>query len=133
MPYRILVADDDDGFRFPVVNLFRDYGYEVLEAVDRNGVMEEAPKCDIWFVDVRLPTGQQEGILAVYDLVKSRKQVPRYPVIFISVLEASFAAGNLRKLDDLQVRYEWIQKPCELELLLEHVRDILSEESPDAE
>ena len=129
MPYKILIADDDAGYRYPLRHLFEDFTYEVCEAADYDGVIERAPECDIWIIDVRLPTRKQEGILAVHELARNRNNPPRHPVIFISVLGQSFCTDNLLKLEKLGVQYVWIEKPFELELLLTQVNRLIREAS----
>lgn len=123
MGIRILVADDDAGYRFPIKNLFEDYAYEVLEATNRQDVVNMGVGADVWIIDVRLPTGEMEGILAVRDLVEQGIQPP-HPVIFISVNPESLAEEKLAALKG-KVRYEWVEKPFELEFLLAKVEGFL--------
>ena len=125
MTTRILVADDDAGYLFPIRNLFEDYGYEVLEATDRAQVVGHGRNADVWIIDVRLPTGEMEGILAVQELVEQGIR-PRHPVVFISVIPASFAAEKLAPLNG-KVDYEWVEKPFELEFLLVKIQGFLQE------
>ena len=120
----ILIADDDAGYRYPIGVLFEDAGYEVAEADCQEQVVAKAVSCDIWIIDVRLPTRKMEGILAVQELVK-RDIPPKYPVIFISVLRESYAEAELAKLREAEVAYQWLEKPFDLELLEHTVADLL--------
>ncbi len=60
MSTTILVADDDDGYRFPIVSLLEDHGFTVLEATNEEDVIRHAPNAQLWIVDVRLPSGANE-------------------------------------------------------------------------
>jgi CheY-like chemotaxis protein len=121
-PLTVLVADDDDSIRFPIVSILEDYGYQVLEAITESDLIDQAPKAAVWIVDVRLPSRAYEGLLGVAQLVKSGT-MPRFPVLFISVDAASYADAELNALRDLGVQFEWLEKPFELELLLEKLKD----------
>jgi DNA-binding response OmpR family regulator len=123
MSTTILVADDDDGYRFPIVSLLEDHGFTVLEATNEDDVVRHARMAKIWVIDVRLPSGANEGIRAVTRLAAEQIRSD-YPVIFISVLPESLAP-EVRELRERSVGYEWIEKPFELELLLSRVMALL--------
>ena len=122
MALKILVADDDDGYRYPIVNMFQDFGYEVLEASTQIEVESLGPQTDVWVLDVRMPTAEMEGIIAVHNLVSEKNVRPRCSVIFMSVLPESVASTKLKALKDASVDYLWIEKPFELEFLLQKVQ-----------
>ena len=123
----VLIADDDAGFRFPLVNLFEDFGFKTLQAVSKEEVLKHAGKADIWIIDVRLPTSKNEGILAVQELA-SKGNRPPYSVIFISVNPKSLVRTELDALAKVSVDdYMYIEKPFELELLLRIVNALLEE------
>jgi len=42
MSCKVLLADDDDGYRFPFQALLEDYGYTVLQANSKEDVLREA-------------------------------------------------------------------------------------------
>jgi CheY-like chemotaxis protein len=122
----VLIADDDAGFRYPISSLFKDYGFHVMEASGLDGTVEAAKKADIWIIDVRLPSGVMEGIQAVKQLAQN-EILPKYPVIFISVLPASYAENELSALKNHKpypINYMWFEKAFPLELLLDTVREI---------
>jgi len=73
-----------------IVNLLEDYSFEVVEAKSREEVLESAKASALWIIDVRLPSSNMEGILAVHELAR-RGTVSAYPVIFVSVLPEDFA------------------------------------------
>lgn len=116
----VLVADDDDGYRYPLVNALEDAGFRVTEASDKCQVAKRAKHAGIWIVDVRLPN-EREGIAAVVELVR-RGVLPRAPIFFLSVLPESFAQAELTALAAFGVSYEWIEKPIELDELVKFVR-----------
>jgi DNA-binding response OmpR family regulator len=120
MATTILIADDDAGYRFPLVNLFKDYDYEVLEAETKDEVLCLAKRADFWIVDARLPTSAMEGIQAVQKLVEEDVR-PKFPIIFMSVTPESFVRDMLKVIVEKGIHYEWIEKPFELELLIERI------------
>lgn len=117
----VLVADDDAGYRYPIAMLLQDEGFKVTMVESRDALVEAAPAADIWIVDVRLPTNEQEGIQAVRQLVENGVRSVA-PVIFISVTPESFADEQLGWLRHHGVDYEWLEKPFEPSLLIERVR-----------
>ncbi|MCP4676335.1 MAG: response regulator [Deltaproteobacteria bacterium] len=121
---KILVADDDDGYRVPIVNILQDFGYAVAEATDKAGVLKHATEIDTLVVDVRLPSQEMEGIAAVRELAQPGK---RYTVVFISVLPQDLAKDKLKELEDLNIRYSWLVKPFELQRLLEVIEEMMSD------
>ena len=60
-------------------------------------VKAHAPNADVWIVDVRLPTGALEGIVAVRELA-AEGIISIYPVFFISVMPQSLAQDKLDSL-----------------------------------
>ena len=123
MATKILIADDDAGYRYPLVKMFREYGYDTIEASDDNGIIKNAKSEYIWIIDVRLPTEGNEGIRAVHQLAQNNIR-SNYSVIFISVnLESD---PQMRKqLDALEkegIDFKYIEKFSELELLLREVQ-----------
>ena len=120
----ILIADDDHGYRGPLVEMFEDFGFTVHEAIDKAEVREKAPRSEVWIVDVRLPTAQQEGIEIVQELVENGIK-PKYPVIFIAALPMIFQ-DTQNKLLKLEFEYEWKEKPFELEDVLRTVQKFLA-------
>jgi DNA-binding response OmpR family regulator len=119
--HTVLVADDDEGYRFPISSMLRDFGYNVCEADDVNGLREHASNADIWVVDVRLPE-RLEGIDAV-ETLRTEGMKPKFGVIFISVLSESDCGAHLKYLP--RVEYRWIEKPFELEYLLNTINNMI--------
>ena len=120
----VLIADDDAGFRVPLQNLFEDFGYDVRAVADKQGVLEMAPRSDVWIVDVRLPTSAYEGIAAIQELA-DRQVISRYPVVFISVQPEELCRESLQSLADRGISFQWIEKPFELEHLLRITESLL--------
>jgi DNA-binding response OmpR family regulator len=118
---RVLIADDDDGYRFPLKNLLDDYEYEVLEARNKEELIRQAQGADVWVIDARLPTEEMEGIEAVRELGE-RGTIPRHPVLFISVMPEDNVKVKLDSLKGKGIPYEWVEKPFELELLLRRIQ-----------
>jgi CheY-like chemotaxis protein len=125
----VLIADDDEGLRFPIVSLFEDFGFTVLQAESEEEVLKDCEQADIWIIDARLPSGAYEGIRAVQRLVEEKEIKPKHSVIFISVDPESFAEDRLVFLSDKSVKYVWVEKPFEPEFLL-HMVNRFREEAP---
>ncbi len=53
---KILIADDDIAYRFPISCMLGDFGYEVVEARDVEELRRHANGAPIWIVDARLPS-----------------------------------------------------------------------------
>jgi DNA-binding response OmpR family regulator len=128
MTKKILVADDDDGFRYPIVNLLEDSGFEVVQATTKDEVLDcvEREQPVLWIIDARLPSAELEGIIAVRELAERAVRSP-YPVIFISVLPKSFAIDKLMAVQGAGVKFEWLEKPFELQFLLTIIENYMSE------
>jgi CheY-like chemotaxis protein len=109
-----------------IKDFLEDEGSEVEAVADASGVTEYGPTADVLVVDVRLPTRAMEGVTAVADLLREGLIQDHVPVIFISVLDEDDAGcqGKLKEYPFMEGRYIWIQKPFELELLV----DMISEE-----
>src|SRR5689334_19172531 len=117
----ILVADDDSGIRFAIVGILQDFGFKVVEASNEDELIERAQKADIWVIDARLPTRSYEGILAVWKL-HERYKCTR-PVIFTSVDSQQFADKQLDRLEKAKIKFVWLEKPFEPELLVNVIKE----------
>ena len=116
----VLIADDDEGYRFLLVSILSDFNYKVLEAENVEDVKKQSKLAQLWVVDVRLPSSNLEGIEIVRELsIKHCK--PNYDVIFISVLSEEDCKP---KLDNFPLKYIWIEKPFEPEYLLHTIDEI---------
>lgn len=124
MTLKVLVADDEEGYRWPLAKMLSDSDFEVLEASDYDEAVRLGREADIWVIDVRLPTSKNEGILVVRQLVEENV-TSSYPVFFISVLPESLANEELDILRQWGVRYEFLEKPFEPEFLLKRINDSL--------
>ena len=71
MSIKILLADDDFGFRFPLAALLKDLKYEVVVVPDADAVRKHYDSVDVLVLDAMLPTAEFEGIGVVADLRNS--------------------------------------------------------------
>ena len=120
----ILLADDDRGIREPLTVLLQYKGFTVVQASSEPEMRRCAQDCDVWIIDVRLPSKDYEGILAVFTLANSGVRC-KHSIIFISVDSKEMAAKHLQGLSDLGIQFEWIEKPFEFEYVLKTVNRIL--------
>ena len=83
--FKILIIEDEPGFRRTFVDLFRHHGHQVIEAADgEHGLslaLSEGP--DVVLLDLIIP--KLSGI-EVLSRIKSDRQLRRTPVIIFSVL-----------------------------------------------
>jgi DNA-binding response OmpR family regulator len=118
--HSILLVDDDDGIRSPLASLLTDHHFKVLAAATEEEMRKHATATQIWIIDVRLPSKDYEGILAVAALAKDGVR-SEYPVVFISVDPEKQAQDHLAGLRELGIDYIWLEKPFEFQLLLQRV------------
>lgn len=123
--YKILVIDDDVGFRYPIESILREFGFTVEADSEEDGLERKGPNCDLWVIDVRLPTNAHEGLLAVDSLLKKGVR-PKHPIIFMSVDNQSLAKTKLEALSAQGIVFVWLEKPIEPEYLLRVVLQHLS-------
>lgn len=124
--YRVLIADDDEGYRFPLASILNDFNYIVLEAEDVEGVKKQAKDAQIWVVDVRLPSEKNEGIEVVRKLITDGECTPNFNIIFISVLTEEECKPQL---ENFPMDYRWIEKPFEPEYLLNIIEEMTGSSS----
>lgn len=120
---RILVIEDEDGLRRILVKALKAAGYEVLEA--KNGKealrLHSVTAAELVITDLFMP--EMDGMEVLMAL---RKESPRLKVIAIS------GGGRLYKPDEA-LKTAWmlgahaaIDKPFELNLLLQTVQEALA-------
>ncbi len=126
MKKTILLAEDDEGYRYPLVNLFEDYDFEVFEVSSKEDLMMKARQQQqaLWVIDARLPSIEMEGLRAVRELAQQGCR-SQFPVIFISVLPSAFAEAELEAVRQLNVDFRWLEKPFELESIFRLATSLL--------
>lgn len=136
--YNVLIAEDEIGHAIPLRNYLEDHGFKPTLVKDVVGLRDNVEDTDILIVDVRLPWQYGEriqdlnGITAVAEFLNENKLGPMIPLIFISILAASdkVCQEKLQEVQMPQDRYCWLQKPFEMELLEDKIRDQLSNIRP---
>jgi CheY-like chemotaxis protein len=90
MPAKILVADDHDEMRSLVVTLLEAQGYEVRQATDTQGVLDQAARerPDLLILDVHMPG--EGGIAAL----KSIRDDPATKEMRVLLLSGSVDLGS---------------------------------------
>ena len=112
---KILMAEDDQSFLKVVARFLGQSGYEVVTASNGQEALDKArsERPDLAGLDVALPfvTGEQVA-----------KQLDsRLPILFIS-------GRDLDRLEGLEgERFRFLQKPADLDEILEHVQALLGE------
>lgn len=112
---KILMADDDQAFLKVVARFLGQSGYEVVTAANGQEAIDKArvEKPDMAVLDVALPfvTGEQVA----------RRLEGGIPVLFVS-------GRDLDRLEGLEGdRFRFLQKPADLDEILENVQALLSD------
>jgi PAS domain S-box-containing protein len=118
----VLVVEDDDSVRMLVVDVLKELGYRVIEAIDGSEalpVIEGKRRIDLLISDVGLPgmNGRQIAEIAV-------AARPALKVLFIT----GYAATAASRADFLAPGMEMITKPFAIDDLAQKVREILNNE-----
>ena len=111
MTARVLIVDDERDMRWVLTGLFRDGGYETVEAADGEQALQRAADqpFDVVVSDVRMPN--VNGVELLRELVQ---RDPDLPVILLSAVEDLETAVGAMK----QGAYDWVGKPFEPQRLL---------------
>jgi CheY-like chemotaxis protein len=80
---RILIAEDHEEMRRLVVELLEAQGYEVREATDTQGVLDEVARerPDLLILDVNMPG---DGGVAALEAIRGDRELQRMPVLLLS-------------------------------------------------
>ena len=120
----ILIADDEYGFRFPLLIYLKQKGFNAFEASNRKEIIARISDVDLLIMDVIFPD-QKEGIDIVHNIRKSEnKKIKNIPVIFYSILSKDMVIDQLKDMKEGE-EYEWLQKPFEFETLLDIIKKII--------
>lgn len=119
---RILLADDDFGYRFPLKNQLVRRGYKVIDVPDVAGVERHHREADVLVLDVRLPSGDMEGIAVAARLRSQEPKDEWKPMIFISVLRQDECSASLGSFPG---PHHWLVKPFEVDCLLRCIENSL--------
>jgi len=120
MPKKILVADDDVALVKVISSRLKKQNYEVINAFDAMQVMSiavsEIP--DLIILDIKMPAGTGKGAL---ERLSSSSKTSPIPVIVIT----AYPDEALRKFAAEKGAVDFLEKPFEVELLLESIERIL--------
>jgi DNA-binding response OmpR family regulator len=121
---RILIIDDDPGILVPLELLLQDAGYDV-ETSTKNGefveaaVMNQPP--DLIILDILL-SGHDGGTICKQ--LKSQEHTHHIPIILIS------AHPNARVISDEAGADGFLEKPFDVDVLLEQIEHLLPRKGP---
>jgi len=112
MKRTILIADDEYGFRYPLLIYLKQQGHDVMEAKNRDEIFKNIGQFDILMMDVIFPKNK-EGIDIVKEIRNRESELnKKIPVIFYSILNENMCAEELKDID--KKSYVWLHKPFEL-------------------
>ena len=131
---KILIVDDDPDIRIAISSILKSRSYEVVEANDGEEALtrlqEEKP--DLMLLDLLMP--RMDGFAVIRALQDDQnKTYPKIPIVIISSIreEASHRRYELEVGHKLNVK-DYVEKPIEPFVLLEHVERLLFEGGSDA-
>jgi PAS domain S-box-containing protein len=117
----VLVVEDEDALRQPIVKMLRKAGFEVFEAADGPSAVArlhaDGDKVDVMLLDLTFPGASHHEVLA-----EAAKAKPHIAVILTSAYSQERVAGDI---SPLPIR-GFIRKPIQFEDLLKTVRSALS-------
>jgi CheY-like chemotaxis protein len=116
MPLRILLIDDDAGFRNLFGVLLQRHGYKVLFASNNEVALASAERADVALVDLRMP-----GVDGVQLIPMLRARNPK-----LRIVACSGSSEELFKSDLERISVEhFLGKPYTFEELAEKLRLVL--------
>ncbi|MEM7248032.1 MAG: sigma-54 dependent transcriptional regulator [Acidobacteriota bacterium] len=124
---RIVVVDDDDGGREPLVRSLEKIGHEVIAFQDGESALaglDESSSPDLLITDLRMP-----GIGGLELLKRLKARWPTLPAILITAhgsISSSFEAGRL----GAEV---YLEKPLDIHELRRRVAELLARNDGDAD
>ena len=131
---KILIVDDDPDIRIAISSILKSRSHEVIEANDGEEALAKLKegKPDLMFLDLLMP--KMDGFAVIRALQDDQnKTYPDMPIVIISSIreEASHRRYELEVGHKLNVK-DYIEKPIEPFVLLEHVERLLFEGGSDA-
>lgn len=125
MPKRIFIIDDDLGLQTVLSIALRDAGYDVVLASDGEQGLARLPSVDPDLVisDIMMPN--LDGV-QVFRTIKERLASEGIPIIIITALNPKAWFADLESEGAVI-----IQKPFEMEFLLEMIGLLLENEPPE--
>ena len=123
----IAIVDDEEDITTYLRIALEDEGYRVVSTTDAAAAMEllVAEEPDLICLDLLMP--QQTGVSLYADLVQ-HPTLSGVPIVMLSGLTSSDGLpAMLKKAGDLPEPACFIEKPVEIELFLETVRDLLGQ------
>jgi DNA-binding NarL/FixJ family response regulator len=120
----VLIADEHEGSRRELTNLFRGAGYEVTTVGSGTAALEAAGEIEPDVVLLEIPLGSLSG----YEVCRTlREQTPELPIVFVSGSRTESydrVAGLLLGADD------YVVKPYAPDELLARVRTVVRRSLP---
>jgi DNA-binding NtrC family response regulator len=117
----VLVVEDEDNLRQPIVKMLRRTGFEVFEAADGTSAIDliraNGGRIDAILLDMTLPGASSREIVAEAANVRPDIRVVLTSAYSQEMIEGSMGAPQIRS---------FIRKPFELGELLETLRSCLS-------
>src|SRR5262249_38918622 len=122
MKHIVLVVEDEDDLREPVVTLLRIQGFEVLEAADGADAIdllrEHGPKVDVILLDVTIPRASSHEVVAEAAQVRPDIKV---------ILTSAYSREMLTPPMTAKQIHGFIRKPYQIADLVQALRNAVSQ------
>ena len=136
MPY-LLIVDDDEDFASAAAEAMRDAGHEVeIELDTRDAVTSmEKRRPDLVILDVMFPENSSAGFELARTMQHYSPKLKGIPVLMLTAVNSAFPFGfDSRDIDGhwLPVS-EFMEKPVDLDVLVNKVTSLLGRAAPQAD
>ena len=136
MPY-LLIVDDDEDFASAAAEAMRDAGHEVdIELDTRDAVTSmEKRRPDLVILDVMFPENSSAGFELARTMQHYSPKLKGIPVLMLTAVNSAFPFGfDSRDIDGhwLPVS-EFMEKPVDLDVLVNRVTSLLEKAGSQAE
>jgi CheY-like chemotaxis protein len=122
---KVLMVDDEPQFRQATQKVFRKKGFDTLIAANGREALEQLEnKPDVVVLDVRMP--DMDGNETLEEI---RKRSPDLPVIMLT----GHGADDSAKRALTQGAFDYLAKPCDIDLLASRITDASRQKDDDGE
>ncbi len=131
----VMIVDDDEDLGNAAATMLRSAGHEVEVELDTKSALESMKKrCpDLVILDVMFPEDSSGGFNAARTMAHYSEELKDIPILMLTAVNSEFPYGfSSQDIDDhwLPVT-EFLEKPVDLETLVQKVTAILEKRAQD--
>ncbi len=124
---RLIVVDDDDGFRALLADVLQEAGYDVLKATNGAHALQHCERHSVAAAIIDLSMPEKEGFETIFDL---RHRIPGLRIV--AICGRRDHADHCLRMAALIGADATLAKPCGTAEILETVRRVLDHDSVPA-